>query len=201
MKNICLGLLNTKDGAIIWQLPPSDDLTDQESAVLAGEYVVAGGVKRFACLSALDGSVITSVPPFSRNTYPTLWRDGDLFTNMSTDAVARLDVPSLTCKTLFRHEPAVVGVAEYRCFAGDFFLIRGDYGTCALDRQTGRTLWPTQTPRVLLPDAGWAWNGIYENTIYLSKSVAAEKKTSIHALNLKTGRSRELFSAPLPTER
>lgn len=196
MQNVSLGLLNAEDGAIVWRLPPGNE-RDQENAILAGEYVVVGSIKRFACLSARDGSVVTTLPPFSRDTNPTFWRDEDLFTDMATDVVAKLDIPSLSCKTLFRHEARVAG-ADYRCFVDDVFLIRGDYGTQAFDRRTGRKLWPAQTPRVLLPDAGWAWNGIYQNTIYLSKANAAEKKTSIHAVDLKTGRSRELFSAPLP---
>jgi outer membrane protein assembly factor BamB len=199
VKNMRVGLLDAEDGHIIWQQSPRDP-SAEENAILAGEYVIAGGVNRTACLSARDGSIINAIPPFSRNTSPIFWRDGRFFTTMATHAVATLDVPSLSCKTLFRHEPAIVG-AEYRCFADDVFLIRGDYGTWAFDAHSGHKLWPAQTPRVMLPDAGWAWNGIHENTIYVSKASDAEQKTSIRALDLKTGRSRELFSAPLPSDR
>jgi hypothetical protein len=199
MKNMAIALLNSQNGQAIWQRPSSNNFIG-ESAVLSDKYVVIISSGQLACASARDGSVLSQTNTLRADTFANVWHDSaGLFSNLSVNLVASLDLPSLTSKILFRHDEPGVG-ARHRQFAGDIYLLKGMYGTCAYDTHTGRRLWPVTTPRVLLPDAELAWEGVHNNILYFSRATRANDETAIYSLDIKTGQSRKLFSAPLPRE-
>jgi outer membrane protein assembly factor BamB len=100
LKNISIALLNAKDGAILWKVSSSTGPNfgiPSERAIIANPYVVIAGIGQMACLSMLDGTILTRRQTHALNSGAAIWREGvGIFSDLGTNLVATIDLPSLT---------------------------------------------------------------------------------------------------------
>jgi outer membrane protein assembly factor BamB len=204
-KNMSIALLEAQDGRIVWRTPASTSFTPQ-TAVLADTYVLLSALGRFACLSARDGTLLNRVYACPADRQAAIWRDGvGVFTDFSSNLVATLDLPGLSNKIILRHEQSTVDWDwhDYRAFDGDMYLLRGSFsGSLGFDARTGKKVWPAnESDRLSVnrpTDAHWAWTGVHNGMIYVSRAHLSTKETSIYAVDVRTGRERKLYTAPIP---
>ena len=201
-RNLALGLLSAEDGRVLWRIPASATLISQ-TALIADNYIVISAMGGIACISSQNGATLKRVRSGPLNTYAHIWREGaGIFTTVSTNAIATLDLPSLSTNALINKLDLPMGPYEHLGFSGDIFLTRGFFGTAASDARTGRRLWPAALAAKFVDlsntDAHWAWQGVHDGFIYISRSDSSKRKTFIEAVDIKTGVARLLYSSPQP---